>query len=186
MRQEVRIIGGKFRGKKIFFPIAEGLRPTPNRIRETLFNWLMHVIARSRCLDLFAGSGALGFEALSRGAKEVLFLDKSLSVCNNLQNIAMTINDICYTIMHSRADHYLPTINIPFDIIFLDPPFVKYYHMEIIQLIHSSKALINGGLLYVESPSQLAMDTTIWQLQKIKHAGNVCYALYVYINKAIQ
>ena len=77
MKQQLRIIGGQFRGKKISFPAIEGLRPTPDRIRETLFNWLMHIILGARCLDAFAGSGALGFEAYSRGASEVVFLEKS-------------------------------------------------------------------------------------------------------------
>lgn len=85
MKQTVRIIGGKYRGKKLYFPESEGLRPTPDRVKETLFNWLMHDIQGARCLDAFAGSGALGFEAYSRGASRVVLVESSPNACANLK-----------------------------------------------------------------------------------------------------
>lgn len=87
MKQVVRIIGGLYRGKKLHFPDVEGLRPTPDRVRETLFNWLMHDIREARCLDAFAGSGALGLEAFSRGAARVVFLEQSPKAYAHLQKI---------------------------------------------------------------------------------------------------
>ena len=116
----VRIIGGLYRGKKIHVPELEGLRPTPNRVRETLFNWLMNDIRGARCLDAFAGSGALGLEAYSRGAAEVIFLESSHCAHGALQkNIALFKNP---TLILKKTDalSYLESAKEPFDIIFLD------------------------------------------------------------------
>src|SRR3990167_614453 len=93
MQQTIRIIGGKYRGKKISFPAVEGLRPTPDRVRETLLNWLMHDIRGAICLDAFAGSGALGFEAYSRGASLVVFVEKSALACTALRQYVLSWND---------------------------------------------------------------------------------------------
>ena len=92
MKQEIRIIGGQYRGKKLQFPNVEGLRPTPDRVRETLFNWLMHDIRDARCLDAFAGSGALGLEAFSRGASQVVFIEQAPLAQANLQKIIQAFN----------------------------------------------------------------------------------------------
>jgi 16S rRNA (guanine966-N2)-methyltransferase len=139
LKQAIHIIGGHYRGKKIQFPESTSLRPTPNRIRETLFNWLMHDIRGARCLDTFAGSGALGFEAYSRGASEVVFLEQSPLVHTCLQkNIALFQSD-ALSIKKTDALVYLDAIQSPFDIIFLDPPFSKEYIPQCMQLIQDNE-----------------------------------------------
>ena len=182
MKQQVRIIGGKYRGKKISFPNTEGLRPTSDRIRETLFNWLMHHIIGARCLDAFAGSGALGFEAFSRGANEVVLIEQSALVYKNLQRIAHDFTTPAHEnkrleVIHSDAEHYLKTNPNPFDIIFLDPPFALNNHNILLDLIHISRNLKKDGLIYIESPHLLTLNETQWKIVKSKQAGAVYYAL---------
>ena len=139
---KVRIVGGKWRGRLLPIADEQGLRPTPDRVRETLFNWLQFEIAGSRCLDLFAGSGVLGFEAVSRGAENVVFLDLSKQVTRILTNNASKFGANNVTILHDDAIRYLrslaqkkpddliandpvahgPFVRGPFDIVFVDPP----------------------------------------------------------------
>ncbi|KTC76048.1 putative methylase [Legionella birminghamensis] len=178
MKNTVRIIGGKFRGKKINFPSSEGLRPTPDRVKETLFNWLMHSINGKRCLDAFAGSGSLGFEALSRGAAHVVFLEASKPVIEQLRKTAAAFpaNDI--QIIHTDARLYLKKCQQSFDLIFLDPPFSDNLQEACIQDIAEANLLVRGGFLYVESPVSLALETTQWKLLKVKQAGQVFFSLY--------
>lgn len=120
----VRIIAGEWRGRRIRFPAAPGLRPTSDRRRETLFNWLAPDLPGSRCLDLFAGSGALGFEALSRGAALAVLVEASREVAAALAASARTLSadDRC-RVVHARAERFLARTAEPFDIVFLDPPF---------------------------------------------------------------
>jgi 16S rRNA (guanine966-N2)-methyltransferase len=175
----IRIIGGMYRGKKITFPTAEGLRPTSDRIRETLFNWLMHDIRGARCLDLFAGSGALGFEAHSRGASQVVLVERNPTVCQALRQTAAAFQSDQLTVVGQSATEYLQ--NPPytaFDIIFVDPPFA---HLDLFDCVHalaSDHFLKKGGLLYTESPQILTLNPEFWQNLKLKKAGEVIYALY--------
>jgi 16S rRNA (guanine966-N2)-methyltransferase len=178
VKQEVNIIGGKFRGKKLTFPATEGLRPTPSRIRETLFNWLMLSINGARCLDAFAGSGALGFEAYSRGATEIVLLEKSPIVYKNLIQIADAFKTPSLQVICNDVQHYLSNKPKAFDIIFLDPPFSEMIHHQIIDLIQHQQCIHSGGLLYVEAPSPLVLDPATWTLLKAKKAGSVFYSLY--------
>ena len=185
MKQQVRIIGGKFRGKKIDFQAEEGLRPTSDRIKETLFNWLMHRITDARCLDAFAGSGALGFEAFSRGAREVVLIEKSAVAYANLQKIACDFNTQINTphqaalqILHADVSHYLTLQPEPFDIIFLDPPFAQTNYLQFVELIHTTKTLKKGGLLYLEAPNLLPLNSQHWKAVKSKRAGSVYYSLF--------
>ncbi len=133
--QQVRIIGGDWRGRKLSFPDKEGLRPSSDRVRETLFNWLSPNIRGSRCLDLFSGSGALGLEAASRGAEYVFLVDKSPEITTALKNnVALlkaesTVNVICDHAENFIANHQQRT----FDIIFIDPPFAQ---KELLKLTH--------------------------------------------------
>ena len=123
-RNSVRIIGGGWRGRRITFPDVPGLRPTPDRVRETLFNWLQHDIAGARCLDLFAGSGALGLEALSRGAKELVFVEQSVAASRALQEqLARLGAERRSQVVEMGAARYLRGAAPAFDIVFLDPPF---------------------------------------------------------------
>ncbi len=179
----VRIIGGHYRGKKIDFPNAPGLRPTSDRIRETLFNWLMHDIRGARCLDAFAGSGALGLEAYSRGAAQVRFLETNPLIYQHLQNVIAGFQSPNLSITQCSALTYLanqqPTHTTQFDIVFLDPPFAHLDLFECIRYLETSSLLVAGGLIYVESPHDLSLDPQFWQQIKLKTAGNVVYGLYV-------
>ena len=120
----IRIIGGTHRGRRLAFPDAAGLRPTPDRVRETLFNWLMPHLPGARCLDLFAGSGALGLEAVSRGAREVVLVDANPAVVKSLQeNLRLLGETERARVIRSDALAFLrKETDAPFDIVFLDPP----------------------------------------------------------------
>jgi len=178
----VRIIGGKYRGKKLRFLEVEGLRPTPDRVRETLFNWLMHDIREARCLDAFAGSGALGMEAYSRGASQVLFVEAERRVFDQLQTVVAEFQAPQLTVMRASVIDYLKAKNThlqrPFDIVFVDPPFAHPQLFDCITLLAQSPLLVDQGLLYVEAPHDLHLDPECWEPLKMKHAGQVCYGLY--------
>lgn len=178
MKSCVRIIGGLYRGKKISFPDIDGLRPTPDRIKETLFNWLMNDIRGARCLDAFSGSGALGFEALSRGAACVTMCELSPLAYNALRRTAQTFNRPELTIINADARNCLKTPREPWDIIFLDPPFKENYLAEIIAIIETTNCLGKHGLLYIESPTEVLLDEHLWHRRKFKKAGQVFYALF--------
>lgn len=178
MKQTVRIIGGRFRGKKLHFPAIQGLRPTPNSVRETLFNWLMHDIRDARCLDAFAGSGALGLEAYSRGASKVTFLEQNTDAYNNLLNVVSTFNSPALCVKKTDTIDFLQHTNEQYDIIFLDPPFTKNYVPPCLLTIAQSNLLVAGGLIYVESSQPITVDQTLWQPTKSKQAGQVMYGLY--------
>jgi 16S rRNA (guanine966-N2)-methyltransferase len=180
LKNQVRIIGGKWRGRKLKFPDVEGLRPTADRVRETLFNWLAPVIVGARCLDLFAGSGALGFEALSRGAREVFFVDQHRKIIRNLKENAEKLDCEHNTkIIYAKAEDHLETIDSPFDVIFLDPPFHQNIIVPMIKKIEKCNAIKPGGYIYIETESdapELALPKN-WQIKKQKRAGNVRFCL---------
>lgn len=177
MKQTVQIIGGQFRGKKIQFPAIEALRPTPNRVRETLFNWLMHDIRGARCLDAFAGSGALGFEAFSRGAT-VTLLEHSKEAFQALQKTAQSFHSKSIHVINKDALFFLKETHEIFNIVFLDPPFSMQLLPECMTLLATGSVLAQGGLLYIESPIEMVVDEVCWQRIKLKKAGNVVYGLY--------
>ncbi len=177
MKQTVRIIGGQCRGRKIHFPSADGLRPTTDRIRETLFNWLMNDIRNARCLDAFAGSGALGFEALSRGAEEVVLLEPAAGVFKQLKLTAKDWSDFNLKIYQQSALDYLAKEQQPFDIIFLDPPFQSDLLEQCLHRLAGSPALHAESLIYIESDKPLPEENADWQVIKLKKAGQVNYGL---------
>lgn len=175
----LRIIGGEWRGRKIRFPPVQAIRPTPDRVRETLFNWLQGVTPGSRCLDLYAGSGALGLEALSRGAAEVVFVDVEPAV---VRHIGDTLHDLgCDRgrAIRAGAAGFLSQPATPFDVIFLDPPFAEPVVADICQRIESGGWLREGGLAYIESPSAAGEPVlpSGWTLLKSRRAGEVGYHL---------
>jgi len=178
MNQIIRIIGGKHRGKKLHFPMVEGLRPTPDRVRETLFNWLMNDICGSKCLDAFAGSGAIGFEAYSRGALSVKLLENNSKVYLNLIKEANNFNSPSISIEKNDACKFLTETKETFNIIFLDPPFAKNYLPICINAIENSNALEKEGLLYLESGEEIIINKSIWQELKSKKTGQVIYSIY--------
>lgn|SRR3990167_7049149 len=177
---ELRIIGGTHRSRKILFEEELGLRPTHNRIRETVFNWLQPIIENRICLDAFAGSGAMGFEAISRGAKHVTFIDISKNAIQHLKQNAENLKI-------NNADFYQcdfitvnPVQNKKFDVVFLDPPFQNNLLLKACELL-ASRALLNpNALIYLEfekgsvDVSQLPKN---WEVKKHKNTQTIEYAL---------
>ncbi|MCH9756542.1 MAG: 16S rRNA (guanine(966)-N(2))-methyltransferase RsmD [Gammaproteobacteria bacterium] len=179
MKQVVRIIAGLHRGKKINFPDEPGLRPTPSRIRETLFNWLMHTIRGARCLDAFAGSGALGFEAWSRGARSVTFIESSRTTFLSLKKQALAFDSTSLKVIESNALTYLSNPPAQFDLIFMDPPFDKPELLEqSITHLEEKNILSEKGFMYTESSRPVTLNPTLWETLKEKKAGLVYYALH--------
>lgn len=170
----MRIIGGSHRRRVISFPDAEGLRPTPDRVRETLFNWLGQTLFGKRCLDLFAGSGALGFEAASRGAQEVVMVEYNRTVLRALQG---NVRKLALPNIALRAEDGLKFIqqtHQSFDVVFLDPPFQSDYLPRLLPVL--SGRLNADGVVYVESGEPLAPGEG-WQVLKSAKAGAVHYQL---------
>lgn len=169
---KVRIIAGKWRGRKLDVINSPGLRPTPDRVRETLFNWLQQEIVGARCLDLFAGSGALAFEALSRGAAEVFMIESNPKIVETLKQHAETLKSEGHTIQLADATSWLKQGINGFDIIFLDPPFREGYIEQCCETISEESLLKPKGLLYIESEKDLALPDG-WEIRKQMKAGNV-------------
>lgn len=178
MKQNIRIIGGSYRGKKISFPNTQGLRPTPERVRETLFNWLMYDIRDLHCLDAFAGSGALGLEAFSRGAGKIVFVEQDKIAHSNLKIQTEAFNSPKLSVLKQDACSYLQQTKEVFDLIFLDPPFNTNILPECLEIIENNNTLIHGGLIYIESSTYVQLNPLIWQELKLKRAGQVIYGLY--------
>lgn len=180
---QLRIIGGAWRGRKLTFPPVEGLRPTPDRIRETLFNWLTAAIPGARCLDLFAGSGALGIEALSRGATHVDFVDSATAVINQLQQNFELLNTQNANAYQNNADSWLSNRDSEqpaYDIVFLDPPFHQQMLPHAINALENSGVLADNSWVYIETSKDEALPTLpfSWQLHREKTAGQVAYRLF--------
>lgn len=176
---ELRIIGGKWRGRKIKFPCLPGLRPTPDRVRETLFNWLSPVIIQSRCLDLFAGSGSLGIEALSRGAKEVVFIDESFTALQALKDNFNKLHVENAKTHHAVYSSHLQLDLKPFDIIFLDPPFHQELIKDCCEWLENQRLLNSPALIYIETElvtKELSLPKN-WEILRQKKAGKVYYYL---------
>jgi 16S rRNA (guanine966-N2)-methyltransferase len=179
-RNSVRIIAGVWRGRRVHFPDMPALRPTPDRVRETVFNWLQHSIAGARCLDLFAGSGVLGLEALSRGAEEVVFVEQFPAAARALQEHLVRFGCAARgRIMEMGAARFLRTPAQAFDIAFLDPPFGKDALAEYIPMLDEGNWMRPGGLVYLEN-ERAAGEPKLpgsWELLKSKSAGEVGYHL---------
>lgn len=182
---QLRIIGGSLRGRKLSFVESEGLRPTGDRIRETLFNWLMPDIVDSKCLDLFAGSGALGFESLSRSAARVTMIEKNRLVFERLQCNLSLLGDFDKEIEIVCADSLAwlkaeEKDKACYDIVYLDPPFNEDCLSECCQVLESEQWLVPSALIYIEQAKKTALCElpTNWHLLKEKTAGTVRYCLY--------
>lgn len=179
----VRIIGGQWRGRKLKFPAITGLRPTPDRVRETVFNWLAPIIQESQCLDLFAGSGALGLEALSRGAASVVFVDQSPQVVKYLQEQLKILNAEKQTKVYCKTvdpfRHGKEILQGHFNIVFLDPPFHKNLIKPCCEWLERENLLAPNAYVYIEAESALnpLPIPENWQILKSKIAGQVGYHL---------
>ncbi len=173
----VRIIGGEWRGRRIAVAAADGLRPTPDRVRETVFNWLAPSLDGGHCLDLFAGSGVLGWEALSRGAASVCFVERDRAVVQALQTQAETFGAGAAKIVFSSAEAFLAGAPQPFDIVFLDPPYATPIEPWLPRLW--AAWLSPTGRIYVERDSESALDSleAHGRLSRRGRAGSVHYGL---------
>lgn len=179
-RGQLRIIGGLWRGRKLKFPQAETLRPTPDRIRETLFNWLQADVPGSRCLDLFAGSGALGFEAASRGAVETWLVERNAATAKTLADNIRLLETDRVSLHRADALELLGAAERPFDIVFIDPPYDANLVNVCCERLEYGHWLTDRAKIYVE---HAARDDSIrvpaeWVNLKSKVAGQVAYSLF--------
>ncbi|QGM80124.1 16S rRNA (guanine(966)-N(2))-methyltransferase RsmD [Otariodibacter oris] len=174
---EVRVIAGLWRGRKLPVLNAEGLRPTTDRMKETLFNWLMSDIPHSRCLDCFAGSGSLGIEALSRQAQAVTFLEKFVGAANQLKKNLVSLKTENGRVIHTDSLQFLAQKNSedPFDIIFVDPPFHFGFVPQVLDRLEKYNWLAENALIYVETEKEhppLSLPNN-WRIIKEKVTGQV-------------
>lgn len=176
----LRIIGGLWRSCQVRFPPIDGLRPTPDRVRETLFNWLTGEVPGSRCLDLFAGSGALGLEALSREAAEVVFVDSAAKAIATLRaNLADLDCDRGQVVPGDAMTYLDKPCPAPFDIVFLDPPFRRGWLERILPRLAAGGWVKENGWIYIEHEAELATLPVPqnWLEHRRKDAGQVVYRL---------
>ncbi|MET0230584.1 MAG: 16S rRNA (guanine(966)-N(2))-methyltransferase RsmD [Rhodanobacteraceae bacterium] len=176
---KLRIVAGHLRGSKIAVPDRPGLRPTPDRVRETLFNWLAPIIEGARCLDLFAGTGALGIEAISRGAVYCTFVESDRALARAIEENLARLKVENARVVAMDAAAMLGGTPQPFDLVFLDPPFDENLWNETARRLESGGWLTPGAWIYVESPpgAELALPPT-WHAHREGQAGAVRFALY--------
>lgn len=180
MNNKLRIIAGNWRSRQLLFQNTPGLRPTPARVRETLFNWLQNDVKASRCLDLYAGSGALGFEAASRDASSVIMVENNSQACRLIKENSVKLCAQNINIIQSDVFRFLAGEAKPHDLVFLDPPFGKNMAQQTCQWLEDKGWLANHAKVYVEVESQLVLDDLPfnWQCIKSKMAGEVGYYLF--------
>lgn len=177
---QVRIIAGKYRGRKLPVLLADGLRPTTDRVKETVFNWLMPYLYDAECLDCFAGSGSLGFEAISRGVNSTTFFELNKGASEQLrQNISLLKAENA-VIKSGDCLQLIAKTQQAFDVVFIDPPFRKNLVKPVISQLTENNLLKEDAVIYIETESELS-DLGIpanWHLLKEKVAGQVAYRLY--------
>ncbi len=191
---KLRIIGGQWRSRILPVIDQPGLRPTPDRVRETLFNWLQTDIANAQCLDLFAGSGALGFEAASRGAAKVVMLELQAAAYKvlvaNSQTLQSANKDRTNNIKCIQQDalQWLQNCEDRFDVVFLDPPYESDLLDESFRLLEQNPCLADEAKIYIEYPSQKGLPPlpVNWQVIRDKKAGQVGYYLAIYKSQEIE
>jgi len=177
----IRIIAGKYRGRKLPVLMSEGLRPTTDRVKETVFNWLMPYINNSRCLDCFAGAGSLGFEAISRGAEHVTLVELNKAAAKQLQQNKELLKTNNLSVVNTDLLNLLNKKDKSFyDIVFIDPPFRQDLVKQTCTLL-TDGWLAEQALIYVESELEMTMHVPEqWSLLKEKVAGQVVYRLYAH------
>ena len=178
---EIRIIGGKWKGKKIYFDLNDDLRPTPDRAKETLFNWLGQDLKKMYCLDLFSGTGALGFEAFSRGAEKVTFVEKNKEYLQKIKNVYLEMSEkgdcdfFCAECLEWIQNYNSGT---KYDLIFIDPPFNKNLIHDLLAAILEKELLSKNGQLYFEFEKKLELEMPeSLNLKKKKSLGKKSYVL---------
>ncbi|MCK5262746.1 MAG: 16S rRNA (guanine(966)-N(2))-methyltransferase RsmD [Gammaproteobacteria bacterium] len=183
-RGQLRIIAGSWRGRKLSFPEREGLRPTTDRVRETVFNWLQMDLPGSRCLDLFAGSGALGFEAASRGAAKVVMVDSDNQTVNMLRDNIDLLSASQIKVVCGDVINFLQSCDFMFDVVFIDPPYRLDVIAQCCELLESKQCLSDHAKIYIEcdASNDLSKDSNglpdNWQCLKRNTAGQVGYHLF--------
>jgi len=179
-QNRVRIIGGEWRGRKLDIANVPALRPTPDRIRETLFNWLQMQIPGSVCLDLFAGTGALGLEALSRGAKQVVFVDENPDVIQNLKNSVSILKTAAATIIKKDVTSWLNDKPDAFDIVFMDPPYRQGLVEPVCRKLEAGDWLSAKAWVFIEMETETALPALPdnWEIYRETKAGQAsCYLI---------
>ena len=178
---EIRIIGGKWKGKKIYFDLNDDLRPTPDRAKETLFNWLGQDLNKMYCLDLFSGTGALGFEAFSRGAQKVTFVEKNKEYLQKIKKVFLEMNEkadcdfFCAECLEWIQNNSSET---KYDLIFIDPPFNKNLIHDLLAAILEKELLSKNGQIYFEFEKKLDLEIPeSLNLKKKKSLGKKSYVL---------
>ncbi|MBY7843187.1 16S rRNA (guanine(966)-N(2))-methyltransferase RsmD [Vibrio fluvialis] len=177
---QVRIISGLWRGRKLPVHDAEGLRPTTDRVKETLFNWIAQDIPHARCLDLFAGSGGLGFESASRQADKVTMLEMNPQAFAQLKTNIAALKASNIEAVNTDTLAYLKQPGQAYDVVFIDPPFRQGLLQETVQLLEQNGWLAANAMIYIESEKELPLTELpeSWQLYREKLAGQVCYRLF--------
>ena len=178
----LRIIGGQWRGRVLKFPNAPDLRPTGSRVRETLFNWLQHCIPGSHCLDLFAGSGVLGIEAVSRGAESATLVDSHPKVVRVLYNTIAELESDSLFVVQGTALNFLRAVTQPFDIVFLDPPFSDNGLQTLVAAL-TQKTIKKNGYIYIEQGkwANIPELPENWEILREKTFANVkCWLVEVH------
>ncbi|MCH7880542.1 MAG: 16S rRNA (guanine(966)-N(2))-methyltransferase RsmD [Proteobacteria bacterium] len=178
--RQPRIIGGQWRGSKLPVPDIDGLRPTPDRVRETLFNWLAGDCPGANVLDCFAGSGALGFEALSRGAGFVTMIEKDKYAYKNLQQQVDRLQADGVQLMHGDVLELIPNLDRKYDLVFIDPPYaLASMRQQVMSALEAHQRLHQGAKIYFEWPQDEVFDSALDNLTwlKQKKAGQVNYAI---------
>lgn len=178
-RNTLRIIGGNWRRRRVCFPNVPGLRPTSDRIRETVFNWLQPYLPGARCLDLFAGSGAMGLEALSRGAGSALFVERNPAAAASIRTALKQLGAVGGDVLQADALRLLEQPGGSYDIVFIDPPFGTDIISTCCELLEQHQWLKPGALIYLEQERGKPIPTTPdnWSLHRQAKAGQVAYYL---------
>ncbi|MEE9397496.1 MAG: 16S rRNA (guanine(966)-N(2))-methyltransferase RsmD [Methylococcales bacterium] len=180
MKNQIRIIGGRYRSRLLSFSSEPGLRPTPGRVRETLFNWLQHDISDSLCLDLFAGSGALGLEAASRGAERVVQVEENYKVCKIIKQNVLNLGTEKVEVVRADVMKFLSNESQSFHLVFLDPPFGEGLIPACCQLLEQKGWLNQEAKIYIESEKGLDIVglPESWECLQSKKTDEVGYHLF--------
>ncbi|MGF1911625.1 16S rRNA (guanine(966)-N(2))-methyltransferase RsmD [Vibrio kasasachensis] len=176
----VRIISGLWRGRKLPVHDAQGLRPTTDRVKETVFNWLAQDVPQAKCLDLFAGSGGLGFEAASRQAEIVTLIELNPAVFKQLEKNIASLKAVNIAAKNTDALAFLSQPGTPQHVVFIDPPFRKGLLSETVSLLEQNGWLAEDAMIYIETEKELPIDgiPENWHLYREKNAGQVSFRLY--------
>ena len=177
-----RIIAGDYKGTRLTFKPNKTLRPTESKTKETLFNWLLNDLDKKKCLDMYAGTGSLGLEAISRGAKEVVFIEKQKDLCKSIESLVkkLSIQSKSIVINANSTSFDFNVLGNKFDLIFLDPPFHENLIQKSLDIISRNELLTEDGLIYIECEKDLKIESLITDFSQIKKAKGGETKFYLY------